>query len=43
MKAIVQAEPKSTAERAEHQEYVAPVVNIFETRDGYALGRKCRE
>ena len=37
MKAIVQAEPKAAAERTEHQEFVVPVVNIFETGDGYAL------
>ena len=37
MKAIVQADPQTTAERTEPQEYVTPVVNIFETRDGYAL------
>ncbi len=37
MKAIVQAEPKAAAERSERQEFVVPVVNIFETRDGYAL------
>jgi HSP20 family protein len=37
MKAIVQAEPKAAAERTEYQEFVVPVVNIFETKDGYAL------
>ncbi|MGO8837302.1 MAG: Hsp20/alpha crystallin family protein [Limisphaerales bacterium] len=37
MKAIVQAEPKAAAERTEPQEFVTPVVNIFETKDGYAL------
>ena len=37
MKTIVQAEPKAAAERTEHQEFVVPVVNIFETGDGYAL------
>jgi len=37
MKAIVQAEPKVAAERTEYQEFVTPVVNIFETKDGYAL------
>jgi HSP20 family protein len=37
MKAIAQAEPKNTIERAERQEFVVPVVNIFETPDGYAL------
>jgi HSP20 family protein len=37
MKAIVQAEPKPVSERTEYQEFVVPVVNIFETGDGYAL------
>jgi HSP20 family protein len=37
VKAIVQAEPKAAAERTEYQEFVVPVVNIFETKDGYAL------
>jgi HSP20 family protein len=37
MKAIVQAEPKSATEPTEYQEFVTPVVNIFETKDGYAL------
>jgi HSP20 family protein len=37
MKAIVQAEPKAAADRTAQQEFVTPVVNIFETRDGYAL------
>jgi HSP20 family protein len=37
MKAIVQAEPKTTAERTDRQEFVAPAVNIFETKDGYVL------
>ena len=37
MKAIAQAEPKAVAERTEYQEFVVPVVNIFETKDGYAL------
>jgi len=37
MKAIMQAEPKPAAERTEYQEFVVPVVNIFETGDGYAL------
>jgi HSP20 family protein len=37
MKAIVQAEPKAAAEGTAPQEYVAPVVNVFETNDGYAL------
>ncbi|HTY89164.1 MAG TPA: Hsp20/alpha crystallin family protein [Candidatus Acidoferrum sp.] len=37
MKSIVQTNPKPTAERTAPQEFVAPVVNIFETDDGYAL------
>jgi len=37
MKAIMQAEPKPASERTEYQEFVVPVVNIFETGDGYAL------
>ncbi len=37
MKAIVQAEPKAAAERTESHEFVVPMVNIFETGDGYAL------
>ncbi|MGD0206240.1 MAG: Hsp20/alpha crystallin family protein [Verrucomicrobiota bacterium] len=37
MKAIMQAEPKPAAERTEYQEFVVPVVNIFEAGDGYAL------
>jgi HSP20 family protein len=37
MKAIIQSEPKAAAERTDHQEYIAPMVNIFETKDGYAL------
>lgn len=37
MKAIAQAEPKSMAERTDHREFMVPVVNIFETQDGYAL------
>ena len=37
MKAIAQAEPKTAAERMEYQEFVSPVVNIFETKDGYTL------
>ena len=37
MKAIVQAEPKAVDERTEYQEFVTPVVNIFETKDGCAL------
>jgi HSP20 family protein len=37
MKMTGQAEPKATAERTAPQEFVTPVVNIFETREGYAL------
>ena|SRR5208282_299613 len=37
MKAIAQTEPKTAAERTDDQEFVVPVVNIFETPDGYAL------
>src|SRR5690349_5472903 len=32
-----QTEPKTNQHRAERQEYVAPDVNIFETKDGYVL------
>jgi HSP20 family protein len=37
MKAVVQAEPKTVAERQGCQEFVTPIVNIFETNDGYVL------
>jgi HSP20 family protein len=37
MKTFAPAEPKATAERTVQQEFATPVVNIFETRDGYAL------
>jgi len=37
MKTIMQTEPQATAERSAPQEFVVPVVNIFETQDGYAL------
>ena len=37
MKSIVQAEPKAAPERTRPEEFVTPVVNIFETQDGYAL------
>jgi HSP20 family protein len=37
MKAMVQTEPKTAAERTLPQEFVTPFVNIFETKDGYAL------
>ena len=37
MKATVQREVRPAAERPARQEYVSPVVNIFETNDGYVL------
>jgi HSP20 family protein len=37
MKAIMPAESKAASERTECQEFVVPVVNIFETGAGYAL------
>ncbi len=37
MKAIAQAEPKPMAAQADHQEFMVPGVDIFETQDGYAL------
>jgi HSP20 family protein len=37
MKLFAPTEPKATAERAAQTEYVTPAVNIFETKDGYAL------
>jgi HSP20 family protein len=37
MKTMVQAEPKPVDGRVESREFVVPVVNIFETRDGYTL------
>jgi len=37
MKTTVQRESHETAECAARQEYVAPEVNIFETKDGYTL------
>ncbi len=37
MRATVQRESQGTAERADRVEYVAPEVNIFETKDGYVL------
>jgi len=37
MKATLQKEPPRTSERAQSVEYIAPEVNIFETRDGYVL------
>src|SRR5689334_11543518 len=32
-----QTEPRTNQERARREEYVAPNVNIFETKDGYVL------
>jgi len=37
MKASVQKESQATNDRLRREEYVAPEVNIFETRDGYVL------
>ena len=37
MKTIAQVESKTLTERKESREFVAPVENIFETPDGYAL------
>jgi len=37
MKAIAKTEPKTVAEPTAAQEFVVPTVNIFETKDGYAL------
>ena len=37
MKTFADAQPKAAAERNATQEFVTPAVNIFETRDGYAL------
>src|SRR6185369_12714755 len=37
MNATLQKEAPKTAERGQPVEYVAPEVNIFETRDGYVL------
>ncbi len=37
MKATIAAEPKPAVERTRPQEFAAPMVNIFETPDGYAL------
>jgi HSP20 family protein len=37
MKATAQPEPPRTTARAESREYIAPDVNICETRDGYLL------
>ena len=37
MKTTVQRENQSTVTRPAREEYVAPEVNIFETKDGYVL------
>jgi HSP20 family protein len=37
MKASVQRESRAADDRPRREEYVAPEVNIFETRDGYVL------
>lgn len=37
MKAVLQREPQPTMDRAPQKQYVAPEVNIFETKDGYVL------
>lgn len=37
MKATTPMESQPAMERAESRNYVTPVVNIFETQDGYAL------
>lgn len=37
MNATLQKEAPKTAERGQPVEYVAPEVNIFETKDGYVL------
>lgn len=37
MKATLQKENRPANERPTREEYVAPEVNIFETRDGYVL------
>src|SRR5437773_455282 len=37
MKATLEKEPRSTGNHNQHQEFVAPPVNIFETKDGYVL------
>lgn len=37
MKTMMQAEPGTASQQSEHAECVAPVVNIFETPDGYVL------
>src|SRR6266581_3193091 len=37
MKATLEKEPRLTGNNNQRQEFVAPPVNIFETRDGYVL------
>ena len=37
MKATLQKEQPSTGNQNQRQEFVAPPVNIFETKDGYVL------
>jgi len=37
MKATLEKEPRSTANHNQSQEFIAPPVNIFETKDGYVL------
>ena len=37
MNTTLQKEPPKTGERAQPVEYIAPEVNIFETKDGYVL------
>ena len=37
MKATLEKEPRSTGNHNQHQEFIAPPVNIFETKDGYVL------
>ena len=37
MSTMVQKEARTAPDRAARQEYFAPEVNIFETRDGYVL------
>ena len=37
MKATLEKEPRLTGNNNQRQEFVAPPVNIFETKDGYVL------
>ncbi len=37
MKATVQKEPRAVTTNPRPEEYVSPVVNIFETKDGYIV------